>query len=934
MVIHSIYTLSKDDPEARNWLSFFHRRGHTRLTNLIIERVFWLEGSFDLGKLMPLLVNTLYQVPAERSQLDPRQGPIVEIAYRPAVTDPETPSILAGAHALGETGLEFARLSRRYQFCGLDESEAKAVAARFLYNKVVERIRDQHEVVLTLRPSGKPDPVGAVSLRNLSDAELEALSHARSWYAPLSQMKVIQAHEQERGRPYTDAEIEILVQSWSDHCYHTTWKSLGLLKKLSEATRRINHPLVVSSFTDNAGGMEFVDDWVVTIKGETHNFPSSIAPFGGIATKHGGVIRDTLGFGKGAYPIGGTTVMGTMDPRMPDDEVPVGALPPELIVSESIRATAYYTNPMGIPMMHPLYRCHPGYAKCFALGHSLGLIPKKYAQKDPPRPGDIALLIGGETGRDGIHGATASSTGMTGETLKKESAAVQIGHPITERRFTTAIPILRDQECIRSITDLGAGGISCAAGEMGAETGVQLDLDAVPLKDQSLTAWEILLSESQERMLIAVPPEKLADAQSILRRFEVTYSVLGRFTDTARLEATWKGQQVTNLEMSFLWGSCPIDLTATAQPQRKLQPVRIAEPRARDAWAEAVHRVLSHYHCADQSAAGTRFDTTIQGRTAVGPYGGKNYRMPTNLYVSAPLRNKPNGVITTLAFNPFYGEINPGAMARLMMFEAITKAVVAGADYRQMVLCDNFYTPRVRPEIAFELSEMVRAISSLSVELGVPFISGKDSSSGTFEAGGRRIDVPPTLAVATVGRVENVKQVITKDFKRPGNLLVLVGRSDPEVLGGTVYANCFGERGDRLFDAYDSTSIRAQWDRLLKLHSARQYVSGSAIAEGGILLRLFEAAFGSGLGARVELDGLPPGRRDGLLFGEFIGSCLIEVSPDCELSSHLVGIPYRVLGQVTEEPRLTVTERGAVVWEEAVAQLAESWSKTFREVVK
>lgn len=934
MAIHSIYTLSKDDPEARNWLSFFHRRGHTRLTNLIIERVFWLEGSIDLGKLMPLLVNTLYQVSAERSQLDPRQGPIVEIAYRPAVTDPETPSILAGAHALGETGLEFARLSRRYQFCGLDESEAKAVAARFLYNKVVERIREQDEVVVTLRPSGKPDPVGTVSLRNLSDAELVALSHARSWYAPLSQMKVIQAHEQERGRPYTDAEVEILVQSWSDHCYHTTWKSLGLLKKLSEATRRINHPLVVSSFADNAGGMEFVDDWVITIKGETHNFPSSIAPFGGIATKHGGVIRDTLGFGKGAYPIGGTTVMGTMDPRLPDDEVPVGALPPELIVSESIRATAYYTNPMGIPMMHPLYRCHPGYAKCFALGHSLGLIPKKYAHKDQPRPGDIALLIGGETGRDGIHGATASSTGMTGETLEKESAAVQIGHPITERRFTTAIPILRDQECIRSITDLGAGGISCAAGEMGAETGVQLDLDAVPLKDQSLTAWEILLSESQERMLIAVPPEKLAEAQSILRRFEVAYSVLGRFTNTTRLEANWKGQQVANLEMSFLWGACPIDSTATARPQRKLQPVSIAEPRRRDTWAEAVHRVLSHYHCADQSAAGTRFDTTIQGRTAVGPYGGRNHRMPTNLYVSAPLRDKANGVITTLAFNPFCGEINPAAMARLMMFEAITKAVVAGADYRQMVLCDNFYTPRVHPEIAFELSEMVRTISSLSVELGVPFISGKDSSSGTFEAGGRRIDVPPTLAVATVGRVDNVKQVITKDFKRPGNRLLLVGRCDLEVLGGTVYADCFGQRGDSLFDAYDATSIRAQWDDLLRLHSARQYVSGSAIAEGGILLRLFEAAFGSGLGARVELDGFPPGRRDGLLFGEFIGSCLIEVSPDCELSSHLAGIPYRILGQVTEEPRLTFADRGEVVWGEAVAQLAESWSKTFREVVK
>src|SRR5207247_4522654 len=179
-------------------------------------------------------------------------------------------------------------------------------------------------------------------------------------------------------------------------------------------------------------------------------------------------------------------------------------------------------------------RIHPGYAKCLALGHSVGLIPKRYALKDDCRPGDVALLVGGETGRDGIHGATASSTGMTGETLKKESAAVQIGHPITERRLASAIPALRDAGCIRSITDLGAGGLSCAAGEMGAGTGVRLNLDAVPLKDQSLTAWEILLSESQERMLMAVAPEKLSEAQAILDRYDVAHSVVGRFTDSER----------------------------------------------------------------------------------------------------------------------------------------------------------------------------------------------------------------------------------------------------------------------------------------------------------------------------------------------------------------------------------------------------------------
>ena len=934
MAIHSIYTLSQDDPEARNWLGFLRRRGYDRLSNVIIERVVWLEGSFNLQRLMPLLVNPLYQVPGESSQLDPRQGPIVEIAYRPAVTDPETPSILAGAHALGETELQFARVSRRYQFWGLDKQEAQSLAARFLYNKIVERIREPHETVTTLRPSGQPDPIGVVSLRGLSDKDLALLSRERSWYAPLSQMKALQAHERERGRPYTDAEVEIVVQSWSDHCYHTTWKSLGLLKKLMAATRAINHPLVVSSFTDNAGGVDFVDGWVVTIKGETHNFPSSIAPFGGIATKHGGVIRDTLGFGKGAYPIGGTTVMGTMDPRMREKDVPAGALHPELIVSESIRATAYYMNPMGIPMMHPIYRCHPGYAKCFALGHSLGLVPKKYARKDQPQPGDIAVLFGGATGRDGVHGATASSASMTGETLEKESAAVQIGHPITERTFTTAIPVLRDRECIRTITDLGAGGISCAVGEMGADTGVEVNLDAVPLKDQSLSAWEILLSESQERMLMAVPPEKLEEAQAILGRFEVPWCILGRFTNTGHLRAKWRGKMAVDLSMAFLWHACPIDATETAKPERNLRSLDVPAPQTSEEWGIAVRRVLSHYHCADQSSAGTRYDSTVQGRTVVGPYGGKNHRMPTNIYVSAPLRNNPNGIITTLAFNPFYGEIDPAGMARLMMLEAISKAVVAGADYHEMVLCDNFYTPRLRPETAFDLVEMVETVARLSVELGVPFISGKDSSSGTLEAGGRRIDVPPTLAVATVGRVSDVKAVVSKEFKRAGNRLLLVGRHDADAMGGTVYADSLGQRGDRLFDTYDAIAMKVQWDYLLELHARGQYVSGSAIAEGGILLRLFEAAFGSGLGARVDLESIRAPRRDGFLFGEFIGSCLLEVPPDFDDPADLAGIPHQFLGYVTAEPRLTLADRGEVIWEETVEHLTDTWTKTFREVVK
>jgi phosphoribosylformylglycinamidine synthase subunit PurSL len=934
MAIHTVYTLSRDDPEARNWVAFFHRHGYTHLSKITIERVFWLEGEVDINRLKPLLINPLYQTGTDRTQLDVAKGPVVEIAYRPAVTDPETPSIMEGAHALGETGLVFARLSRRFQFTGLDESEAHKLASRFLYNKIVERVREPNEVVETLQPTGTPDPVRTIALKGLDDEELARLSHERSWYAPLAQMKAIQAHEMQRGRAHTDAEIEILVQSWSDHCYHTTWKSLGLLKRLSQATAQINHPLVVSSFKDNAGGMEFYDGWVITIKGETHNFPSSIAPFGGIATKHGGVIRDTLGFGKGAYPIGGTTVMGTMDPRMADDDVPAGALHPQLIVTESIRATSYYVNPMGIPMMLPVYRIHPGYAKCFALGHSIGLIPAKDALKDSPQPGDIALLIGGETGRDGIHGATASSTGMTGATLEKEFAAVQIGHPITERRFTSAIPVLRDAGCIRAITDLGAGGISSAAGEIGGESGVELDLDRVRLKDASLTAWEILLSESQERMLVVVPLEKLDEAREILDRYDVAHVEFGRFTGTQSLQAKWHGQQVVDLDMGFLWEGCPIEPTTVVEYERSLKPLSISEPQTQSEWQRAAENVVSHYHCCDQSAAGVRFDSTVQGRTAIGPYGGHKHRMPTGIYVSAPLRGKPYGMVSTLAFNPFYGDIDPAEMSRLMLIEAVTKAVVAGASYKEAVLCDNFYTPRVTPQTAWELSQMVDAIAGLSVETGIPFISGKDSSSGTFESAGRKIEVPMTLAVSLMGRVPDVKKIVTKEFKKAGNKLVLLGPTGASGLGGSVYADTHRQRGDRLFNPGTAASVCTLWDSVLALHSKGSYVSGSAIAEGGLFLRLFEAAFGSGLGARIEMNAESGTRSDEVLFGEFVGAVLLEVPPEFVDGLSKFAIPYQAIGEVISEPRLILAEGSNVLWQQSVASLEAAWSKPFREVVE
>jgi len=939
MGIVAVYVQRHDDPEARMLEKRLRLQGYKTLSAVRIERVYRLEGDVTIQSLLPLLVNPVSESYSEESSLVPEQGPVVEIGYQKAVTDPETPSILEGARALGVYGLEWARLSMRYQFSGITGDEALRIAKAHLYNPIVQMIVTESSYGSTLRPSGEPEPVRRISLRGLSDAELAKVSERNSWYAPLEQMKALQRYEEQRGRELTDAEIEIIVQSWSDHCYHTTWKSLGLLKVLMNATESIDHPMVVSVFKDNAGAIEFFDGYAVTLKGETHNFPSSIATFGGVTTKHGGVIRDTIGFGKGAYPIGGSTIMGTMDPRTPDEEVPAGALNPGHIVRESIRGTAYYCNPMGIPMMYSVYRAHPGYPKCLALGHSIGIIPKEHALKERPVPGDKLVLIGGPTGRDGIHGATASSVEMTGETAEKESAAVQIGHPITERKFMEAIPLLRDSGCIRAITDLGAGGISCAAGEMGEATGVEVNLDAVPLKDQSLSAWEILLSESQERMAMAIPADRVADALRILERFSVDATIIGTFTGDRRFRASWRGETVADIDMSFLWGACPIPQAQVKTPEPAKTCCCKGDVAKLDlaGLSDAAKRVLSHYHCCDQSQAGFQFDSTVQGRTVIGPYGGKTGKMPTNVFVAAPLRGKPYGVVSTIAYNPFYGDVDSAGLVKLMVVEAIARAVAAGADPQSIALNDNFYTPKYTPEVGWHLKRMVETAASISKEFGTPFISGKDSSSGTFlTTDGKSIDVPLTFAVATIGKMADVSRVRTKDFKSIGSSIVLVGGIDPTRLGGSVYLDCFGKRGSELYASDDPSytqRVKKLWYRLHDLYgrSGCCVKAASAVGEGGDFVRLFKMAYGGGLGVDLSLDS-SAGPLEGLLFSECIGSVLVEVGSESDLEELFGDLPYVVLGRTISEPVIRVSYCGDSV-ELPMDDLVNAWESTFGEVV-
>lgn len=937
-----------DDPEAHHLLRRFQREGIPRLKEIRLERVFRLEGisAENAVKLKPLLSHATAEDFTDHSHLCDKDGPVFEVGYQRAVTDPELPSVLRGAKALGAEALQWMRLAHRYQFIGIDEAEARLLVERHLYNPQVQVLISPDETWETLQPQGNAGPVESLSLKGLSDGELSLLSENRRLFLSLEHMKALQDIADRLGRDLTDAEVEMFAQTWSDHCFHTTWKSLGLLKALGEATYAIDHPLVLSVFEDNAGAMEFYEGWALTIKGETHNSPTAVSPYGGVMTKHGGVIRDTMGCGQGAWPIGGSTVMGLGDPNMPWENVPQGALHPKTILTESIRGTADYCNPMGIPMMFPVYRFHPGYTgKCLALGHSIGLLPAARAPKGKPKPGDLAILIGGRTGRDGLHGATVSSSSMTSETHVVDAAHVQIGHPIEERKCMEAIPVLRDADCLHAITDLGAAGLSSAGGEMGENTGIWINLAKVPLKTTGMYPWEIWISESQERMLLCVPPEKLSEAQSILNRYEAPWSVIGKFTESMRCQVIFDpesaeadalpvtpaltGQVVVDLDFETLRKGCPMPVFPLEQPEKSGAAGNMPHFKSEENWKKAVINVLSHLNICDQSAAGYQFDKTVQGNSVVEPYGGKHGNMPNDIWAAAPLRGKPYAAVTSLGYAPLMGDVDAVQMARLMVIEAVTKLVASGVSSAEIVLCDNFYTPRVNAIQAWQLKEMVHACCDLSVRFGTPFISGKDSSSGTFiGADGTRLDIPPTLAVMAMGRMPDAAALVGKAFKGAGHSLILAGPASFE-LGGSVLMDTLGQQGGTLPNPDIDDLIRF-WMDYHDVWQSGAILSATAISEGGLLRRLFEMALGSDLGAVLDTTKL---RIDptAFVFAESIGSVLIEVENE-EAGAIAQALGGIIIGNVKKTPELTIlTEDGNMTL--AMDDLVSAWERPFREVV-
>ncbi len=862
------------------------------------------------------------------SSLNEPPQDITRIGYKPGVMNPVEDTL--------------QRVADTYHI----QPEAVATYKEYPPGMNISQVSQVEEVVdsmpKTLIHEGTYAPVELIHITHLPDNDLEALSKTRSLFLNLQEMQVIADYFRSLDRDPTDIELETLAQTWSEHNGHKTFKArlidengrekAPLIERIKETSKKFFERVgVVTAFKDNAGGVRFYDGWAIIGKWETHNHPVAIEPFGGAATKNGGVFRDIAGTGKGGVNLAAFMINNMAPPDTSLEDVPPGCLHPKHLLLENSRGEREYGNPMGIPTHRIDLHMHPDFvAKPTSMGGVIGLIPERTCEKEDPHPGDLLVTVGGRTGRDGIHGATASSGEMTADTGRVHATTVQLGNPIEEKRMFDGLIAARDAGLIRAITDCGGGGYSSAIGEMAENMGVEVQLARIPLKYQGLAPWELWLSESQERMVVAVDPKNWGEFRRICSEHEVPADVIGRFTGDKQLTLLYHDEMVGHLPMEFLHNGLP---QREMHMKYKPREEKDAVPEMPIDLGEALKRVLAHWNVASMEEMLRQYDTTVGGRTVVHPFVGVYQDAPTDASVIAPLYDKPYGVVTAGGSNPVLNRIDPYWGSVWAVTKAMSNFVAVGGNPDSAALIDNFVWPYPDPESLADLDESVDALCKMMEVLELPCVSGKDSLSSTYRyPDGNVLKIPPVLHISVFGGIADIEKRVTSDIKEPGSTLVLVGALDADRLGGSVYFDTQGIENTQL--PYVDVNQLPETLRVIH-HSigSGDVLSCHDVAEGGIAATLAEMCFGGDCGATIDISALEATRPDFALFNETAGCFIVEVESE-EVAEALFGNePHVVLGKTTKEKNIVAWENEQCVLNAYLYDLKEAWQKPMKEVL-
>jgi phosphoribosylformylglycinamidine synthase len=955
---------------------------------LAVERVrtvdvFTVDAELDRASLEQLaaeLADPIIQEWAVDAPLARGFDWLIEVGYRPGVTD-----------NVGRTATEAARMvlrdrlppdgaiftSRQYLLSGeLVRSEVEGIATGLLGNPLIQR----HRIVDRQSfPEGRglaaevprvtdhtPPTVDVIPL-DLDDRQLLALSRDRTLALSLDELRVIRAHYQDegvrarraaRGLPAwpTDVELEALAQTWSEHCKHKIFNAVidyhdgaggreevdSLFKNcIQAATAAVRADLgprdfCLSVFKDNAGVWKFDEHHSLVFKVETHNSPSALDPYGGALTGIVGVNRDTLGTGQGARLICNTDVFCLASP-FHEGEIPPRLLHPRRVLEGVREGVEHGGNKSGIPTVNgslvfderflgkPLVFCGTG-----------GVMPAEVhgrpGHDKGARPGDRLVMIGGRIGKDGIHGATFSS-----EELHEGSpaTAVQIGDPITQKRTVDFLLRARDEDLMSCLTDNGAGGLSSSVGETAEDPGgARIDLARAPLKYPGLRPWEIFLSEAQERMTAAVPPEKIARFLALAAEMGVEATDLGEYTTGPELEVLHGGELVGLFDMGFLHGGLPrMRLTARWREPDEAEP-RLPEPGD---LGPALSALLGRLDICSKEYWVRQYDHEVQGGSVVKPLCGARDRGPADAGVLRPVLDSMRAVVVAHGICPRYSDLDAYHMGACAADEAMRGVVASGGDPDLVAALDNFcwcdpVLSPTNPDGHYKLAQLVRccrALHDVCVAYGMPLVSGKDSMKNDYSIGRTRISIPPTLLVTAVGQIEDARLAVTMDAKRAGDLVYVVGETCAD-LGASHYLAHLGLTGGSVPKLRDPRARIRTYRWLHRAMRAELVASCHDVSDGGLAVALAETAFAGGLGLTVDLSGVPRRgveRDDVLLFSETPGRFVVTApAASGPAFEALLGDAAARVGVVTGDSRLVVTGlRGAVVIDEDIAALERTW---------
>jgi phosphoribosylformylglycinamidine synthase len=662
----------------------------------------------------------------------------------------------------------------------------------------------------------EPKALMRLSQERLLSLSLEEMQAIAAYY----QSAIVQKKREKVGLlPYpTDVELETLAQTWSEHCKHKIFNSQitfydrhgqkqtinSLFKTyIKKATEEISKEKdwLVSVFSDNAGIISFNLTHNVVFKVETHNHPSALDPYGGALTGIVGVNRDPLGTGLGAELIFNTDVFCFGLPDLPASQLPEGVLHPKRVFRGVRKGVEDGGNKIGIPTVNGSIFFHPRYTYNPLVFCGTGGIMPKNINGRPSHlkevlPGDLIVMVGGRIGKDGIHGATFSSASLD-ETVP--TTVVQIGAPIVQKKMMAALLEARDLNLYRAITDNGAGGLSSSVGEMAQLSGgAEVWLEKAPTKYPGLAPWEIWVSESQERMTLAVPPKNITAFLKLMQCREVEATVIGTFTDSGYLKVTYHNQVVLYLNLNWLHNGLPTLKLVAKELSPSQETSAPTEQRLKTNGLSPtglLFKALSHLNVCSREKVIRQYDHEVQGTSVIKPLVGAFADGPSDAAVIKPLVDDNAGLAISCGLNPNYGLIDSYWMATAAIDEAIRNCVAVGADPAKIALLDNFcwgnpVKSGLNPDGDLKLGQLVKAAQGCyeaAVAFGTPFISGKDSFYNEYKIKDKTVSIPPTLLISALGYLPDVNKAVTMDAKTPGDFIYIVGITKAE-LGGSIYS--------------------------------------------------------------------------------------------------------------------------------------------------